>query len=277
MLAKILLDFKGGKKMRKSKRFASMPVFSLEEGLQIGSVRELVVDPAGKRIAALVIEQKGWFKEQRFIPYHKVHSVGDDAITIEKTSGVQKAAGLPDIVRLLKDKVKIIGAKIVAENGKVLGFIDEYYVEVDTGNITGFEFSGSLINNVMKGRAFIDISYVRTVGKEVIVVTNEAVNNVFKLNGGLQETFKNVRETTGHFWESTRQKTREFGSSVNKSIEKVKKEIKKIEEDEKDLFAEKDQESGKDTTNDKPEEYPGDARGDIKEAGQLKPPAPPLS
>jgi uncharacterized protein YrrD len=144
------LELKGGKKMRKSKRFASMPVFSLEEGLQIGSVKELVVDPAGKRIAALVIEQKGWFKEQRFIPYHKVHSVGDDAITIEKTSGVQKAAGLPDIVRLLKDKVKIIGAKIVAENGNVLGFIDEYYVEVDTGNITGLEFSGSFINNVMK-------------------------------------------------------------------------------------------------------------------------------
>ncbi|MFX4262860.1 PRC-barrel domain-containing protein [Pelotomaculum propionicicum] len=263
--------------MRKSKRFASMPVFSLEEGLQIGSVKELVVDPAGKRIAALVIEQKGWFKEQRFIPYHKVHSVGDDAITIEKTSGVQKAAGLPDIVKLLKDKVKIIGAKIVAENGNVLGFIDEYYVEVDTGNITGLEFSGSIINNVIKGRAFLDISYVRTVGKEVIVVINEAVDNVFKLDGGLQETIKNVRETTGHIWESTRQKTREFGSSVNKSIEKVKKEIKKIEEDEKDLFAEKDEESSKDTTNGKPEEYPGDARGDTKEAGQLKPPAPPLS
>lgn len=267
--------------MRKSKRFASMPVFSLEEGLQIGRVKELVVDPAGKRIAALVIEQKGWFKEQRFIPYHKVHSVGDDAITIEKTSGVQKAAGLPDIVRLLKDKVKIIGAKIVAENGNVLGFIDEYYVEVDTGNITGLEFSGSLINNVMKGRAFIDISYVRTVGREVIVVTNEAINNVFKLDGGLQETFKNVRETTGHFWESTRQKTREFGSSVNKSIEKVKREIKKIEEDEKDNFEEKDMESSKDLADGKPDQStPADQYTDQEEtgtAGRLKPPAPPLS
>ena len=223
--------------MRKSKRFASMPVFSLEEGLHIGSVKEIVVDPDGKKIAALIIEQKGWFKEQRFIPYHKVYSVGDDAITIEKTSGVQRAASLPDIVRLLKDKVKVIGSKIVTENGNLLGFIDEYYVEVETGNITGLEFSGSLINNVMKGRAFVDISYVRTIGREVIVVTNEALENVFKLDGGLQETFKNVRESTGHFWESTWQKTRDFSSSVNKSIDKVKKEIKKIEDEEnsKDL------------------------------------------
>lgn len=261
--------------MRKSKRFASMPVFSLEEGLHIGSVKELVLDPAGKRVAALVIEQKGWFKEQRFIPYHKVHSVGDDAITIEKTSGVQKAAGLPDIVKLLKDRVKIIGAKIVAENGNVLGFVDEYYIEVDTGNITGLEFSGSLINNMMKGRAFLDISYVRTVGREVIVVTNEAGENIFKLDGGLQETFKNVRETTGHLWESTRQKTRDFGSSVNKSIEKVKKEIKKIEDDEKDLF----EETAQDLKNNKTEEYfTGDQHADPEEtgaAGRDKPPAPP--
>ncbi|MDD4766583.1 MAG: PRC-barrel domain-containing protein [Desulfotomaculaceae bacterium] len=242
--------------MRKSKRFASMPVFSLEEGLQIGSVKEIVVDPAAKRIAALVIEQKGWFKEQRFIPYHKVHSVGDDAITIEKTSGVQRAAGLPDIVRLLKDKTKITGAKIVTESGNLLGFIDEYYVEVDTGNITGLEFSGNLINNVMKGRAFLDISYVRTIGREVVVVTNEAPENVFKLDGGLQETFKNVRESTGHFWESTRQKTRDFSGSVNKSIEKVKREIRKIEDDEKDLDAgierEKEQENSKDLKDGKP-------------------------
>lgn len=261
--------------MRKSKRFASMPVFSLEEGLHIGSVKELVLDPAGKRVAALVIEQKGWFKEQRFIPYHKVHSVGDDAITIEKTSGVQKAAGLPDIVKLLKDRVKIIGAKIVAENGNVLGFVDEYYIEVDTGNITGLEFSGSLINNMMKGRAFLDISYVRTVGREVIVVTNEAGENIFKLDGGLQETFKNVRETTGHLWESTRQKTRDFGSSVNKSIEKVKKEIKKIEDDEKDLF----EDTAQDLKNNKTEEYfTGDQHVDHEETGATgrdKPPAPP--
>ena len=122
--------------MRKSKRFASMPVFSLEEGLHIGNVKEIVINPNDKRVAALIIEQKGWFREQRFIPYHKVYSVGDDAVTIEKTSGMQRATGLPDIVKLLKDKIKIIGAKIATENGNLLGFIDEYYVEVETTSLS---------------------------------------------------------------------------------------------------------------------------------------------
>lgn len=212
--------------MRKSKRFESMPVISLEEGQQIGHVKNLVVDPAGKKVAALIIEQKGWFKEQRFIPYHKVKSAGSDAITIEKTTSVERSTALPDIVKLVREKVGIIGARLVAENGTLLGHVDEYYVDLATGTIAGLEFSGNLLNSFIKGRAFLDTIYVRTLGKEVVVITNEALENIFKLDGGLQETVKNIRESTGHLWENTVQKTKELGTTLNKSIEKVKKDIK---------------------------------------------------
>ncbi len=212
--------------MRKSKRFESMPVISLEEGQQIGHVKSLVVDPAGKKVAALIIEQKGWFKEQRFIPYHKVKSAGSDAITIEKTASVERAASLPEIVRLAREKVGVIGTRLVAENGTLLGNVDEYYVDLTTGTIAGLEFSGNLLNSFIKGRAFLDTIYVRTLGKEVVVITNEALDNIFKLDGGLQETVKNIRETTGHLWENTVQKTKDLGTTLNKSIEKVKKDIK---------------------------------------------------
>lgn len=213
--------------MRKSKKFASMPVISLEEGQQIGVVKELVVDPAGKRVAALIIDQKGWFREQRFIPYHKINSVGNDAITIEMTSGVERTASFPEIISLLKDRVEVVGARIVSESGSVMGFVDEYYVDTETGTIAGLEFSGNMLNSVVKGRAFLDINFVRTMGKEVVVVTNEGLENIYKLDGGLQETFKTFRDTTSHIWENTVQKTRELGASINKTLEKVKKDNKK--------------------------------------------------
>jgi len=60
----------------------------------------------------------------------------------------------------------------------------------------------------------------------VVVITNEALENIFKLDGGLQETVKNIRESTGQLWENTVQKTKELGTTLNKSIEKVKKDIK---------------------------------------------------
>ncbi|MCG9966829.1 PRC-barrel domain-containing protein [Pelotomaculum terephthalicicum JT] len=209
--------------MKKSKRFTSLSVISLEEGQQIGTVKGLIVDPASKKVAALIIEQKGWFKEQRFIPYHKVHSVGNDAITIEKNTCVEKAGSLSEIVKLLKDKIGVIGSKIVAENGTVLGYVDEFYVDLETGAITGLEFSGNLFNSVLKGHAFLDISHVRTLGKEVTIITDEGVDNIFKLEGGLQETVKNIRESTGQFWDTTVQKTKELSTSINKKVKKEKK------------------------------------------------------
>lgn len=212
--------------VRKSKKFASLPVISLEEGRQIGTVKGLLLDPAGKRVAALIIEQKGWFKEQRFVPYHKVHSVGENAVTVEKSSRADKAANLPEIVRLLKERVNLLGARIVAENGTLLGFVDEFYVDETTGTLTGLEFSGRLLDSVIKGRAFLDIAHVRTIGQEVVVITNEGVENVFKLDGGLQETFKEIVESTGHLWESTVQKTKELSANINKSLERVKREKK---------------------------------------------------
>jgi hypothetical protein len=53
----------------------------------------------------------------------------------------------------------------------------------------------------------------------VIVVTNEAINNVFKLDGGLQETFKMCGRPPPLLGEH-QAKNQEFGSSVNKSMKK---------------------------------------------------------
>ncbi|OPY58859.1 MAG: PRC-barrel domain protein [Pelotomaculum sp. PtaU1.Bin035] len=209
--------------MKRSRQITSLSVISLEEGQQIGTVKGLVVDPASKKLAALIIEQKGWFKEQRFIPYHKVHSVGNDAITVEKNSCVEKSGSLSDIVKLLKDKVGIIGSKMVAENGTVLGFVDEYCVDLATGAIAGLEFSGNLIDSVINGRAFLDIFFVRTLGKEVTIITSEGVENIFKMDGGLQETVKSLKESTGHILNSTIQKTKELGASINNKVWKDKK------------------------------------------------------
>ncbi|MCL6639008.1 MAG: PRC-barrel domain-containing protein [Firmicutes bacterium] len=212
--------------MRRSRELISLPVISLEEGRQLGFVKGLVVDPAEKKVAALAIEQKGLFKEQRFLPFAKIKSIGSDAVTVDRSTGAEKGAKLPDIVRLLKDRVEIHGAKLVAENGSALGFVDEYFVDEETGKIAGLEFAGNFIDSVIKGRAYLDAAFVRTIGKEVVVVAAGGSENVLKLDGGLQDTVKTIKDSTGQILENTFQKTKELGSNLNKSLEKVKREIK---------------------------------------------------
>jgi uncharacterized protein YrrD len=215
--------------MRKSKQFASMPVISLEEGQQIGIIKSLVVDPGLKRVAALMIEQKGWFSDQKFIPYSNVHSVGEDAVTVKHGTMVQRGGNLPEIISLTKNKVKVSGARIITQGGTVLGEADDYYVNLATGEMIGLEFSGNFINGLFGGKAFLDINHVLTIGKDMVICSDEALDEAVKLDGGLQEKLRGVKDSTSHLWESTVQKTRELGSNVNNSITKIKRGKKESE------------------------------------------------
>ena len=218
--------------MRKSKQFQGMNVVSLEEGQQIGAIGGLVINPAQKNVAALIIEQKGWFREQKFIPFSKVHSIGEDIITIDRINRAEKGTSLPEILKLFKDRVNVIGSRLVAENGTALGMVDEYYIDLQTGNIVGLEFSGGTVSNLFRGSAFLDINHVRTLGTRIIICNNSCLDSIVKMDGGLQEALRSFRDNTGQLLETTFQKTRGLGRSLNQSIEKIKKDRKENGKDE---------------------------------------------
>lgn len=211
--------------MRKSKKFIGMPVISLAEGQQLGTVKGLVVDPVQQKVAALIIEQKGWFSEQKFAPYGKVRSVGTDAITIDQSTMVEKGSSLPDILKLYKEKAAIIGYKVLVENGSQLGVVDEYFIDDLTGEIVGLELSGNFFNSLIMGKSFLDISYVKTIGKELVVTSAEAINSLVKIDGGLQDTVKQLKDSTSQMFESTLQKTKELGTKTKEISSKTAHEL----------------------------------------------------
>jgi hypothetical protein len=95
-------------------------------------------------------------------------------------------------------------------------------VDLEAGDIVGLEFSGGFLDSVISGRAFLDTTFVRTIGKEVIVTSNEALANVIKIEGGLAESLRQLQKSTSQAWDTTRQKTRELGEAINRSLERVR-------------------------------------------------------
>lgn len=209
--------------MRKSKQFPGLPVVSLAEGRQIGTVKDLVINPSTRAVAALIIETGAWRKEQRFIPYQRIHSVGDDAITIHRSSNVEKGTSLPEIMQLLKERVTLTGSRLLTPGGQVLGRVEEYYVDVKSGQIVGLEISGGQLGSLLKGRAFLDSNLVETIGPRLIICREEARENMIKIDGGLAENLQQWRESGGRLWESTRQASSRLGSSLEKSLEKARR------------------------------------------------------
>jgi len=192
-----------------------MPIVSLEEGIQIGTVKGLVIDSMKMEVCAIVLEQRRWLREQRIIPYSKIRSVGNDAITIDQSSNAQKPFNFPEILKLIKEKSDPIGTKVVAENGTILGIVDEYYIDESTGKITSLEISGKLLEGFFKGKALLATDHIRTMGREVIVVREGAEKELKKIDGGIQDKLNNFKE-----------KTKEVGKTIKEKYEK-KSELSK--------------------------------------------------
>ncbi len=205
--------------MKKSRKFISMPVISLEDGQEIGQIRGLVINPSLKSVSALLVEQRKWFKDQKIIPFQKIRSIGDDAITIEKNSTMQKPANLPEIFSLVKDKIDLIGAKVIAENGTTLGYVDEYFIELETGKITLLEVSGNFMDAFLKGKAHLSMDQIMKIGKNVLVAVEGAEIHLKPTEKGLQETLRNFKESSTQFLGNTWEKTVDLSKNLSKKIE----------------------------------------------------------
>jgi uncharacterized protein YrrD len=210
--------------VRKSKELLGMPVVSLEEGLRVGRVTGLVVDPAAKTVAALIVEKGGLFREQRFIPFPQVYSIGANAVTLHRSQQAAKGASLPEILRLFKEKIAVTGAKVVAENGAILGHVTEYFVDTVTGAITGLEIAPAKPAFV-QGVAHLDSGFIRTIGKEIIVVTDEASRSLTPVDGGLK---KRASQT----WEEVKSKSQQFSESISTKIKNLRHSAQKPSEGE---------------------------------------------
>ena len=189
--------------MKPSRKYLSLPIISLQEGQQIGYVKSLILNAGTKALAAIVVDTKGFFKDQRIIPYSKVVSVGEDAITIDKESHVEKTSSLPELLDLVKEKLTIIGTKMVTETGKTLGIAEEYYVDPETGKITHIEISGGKIEGFLSGKAWISAEYITTIGHDVIISQKGSENSLTVADKGLSDSFKNLMHSTSHLASET--------------------------------------------------------------------------
>lgn len=194
--------------MRKSSQLLGLPVISLEEGVRVGRIKGLILNPATKTLAAVVVEGGRLVREQKFIPFAKVHSMGVNAITISRGQSAQKTASLPEIMQLWKDRTPLIGARVVTESGNILGRVTDYGVDPTTGSLVGIEMASSLWASSLKGRSWLPASTLRTLGKKIIVATDQAQQELTALNDGLEQRARRLTDKLKNYSIQRRGKTR---------------------------------------------------------------------
>ena len=152
--------------MKKSVDILGLPVISISEGLELGTAKSLVINPAQGAVAALVIDDGKWYLGAKLLPFTAIAGLGESAITVESASNVVPVSGAPDLEKLLSAGVTVIGAKVLTKTGRIQGKITEIAVDA-AGKIVSCE-----IEEADGGIAHIPTQRVFTFAKDVVIVAD---------------------------------------------------------------------------------------------------------
>jgi sporulation protein YlmC with PRC-barrel domain len=154
--------------MRSLDELIGLPLVLLDQGLQIGRLRGVEIDPAAGRIRYLRFDGDHGHRDG-IVPWEAIRAIGVDAITVESESRILNDVPPPERPNLTPH----VGDRpVVTESGSRVGTIHSYQVDEATGEIVGY--------CVRTGRGFLsrftghDVELpptaIRTFGRDAIIV-----------------------------------------------------------------------------------------------------------
>jgi len=154
--------------MKTTKEIIGLRVISISDGTQIGVVKDLVLNPQGKSLDFMIIDQPSDYFGAKVISFTDILGIGEFAITIPHQGVIQDVAQNTEIQNLLKQDIRVIGTKVLTKKGQLIGDVKEIIINEDTGHIASclYELEGQMQE--------IEAKKIITLGKELLIIEGES-------------------------------------------------------------------------------------------------------
>lgn len=107
--------------MKSNTQVIGLPVISIQNGVQLGQVKSLVVNPEKGTIDFLIVDQENWEISMKAIPFRHIIGIGEFAVTVEEEKAVLDLNVIPIANELVNKKIAIKQAKVMTRKGQLLG------------------------------------------------------------------------------------------------------------------------------------------------------------
>lgn len=151
--------------MKKSADILRLPVISISEGKQVGTVKDLVIDASQGAVVALVVDDGSWYLGAKVLPFNAITGLGESAVTVESTSNLIPVSTLPRIEQLMAAGVKVIGTRTLTRAGQMGGKVVEISID-ENGRINTCEVEESIGERIL-----ISVQQIVTFGKDVLIIS----------------------------------------------------------------------------------------------------------
>jgi len=172
----------------KASELIGRSVVAREGGKEVGKVKDLVVDQAGKQVLGFIVSE-GLIRRTKVARWAALQAVGPDSIVIDSPLSVVEASEVAEIKAVLDRGTNIRGLRVQTTAGKELGKVEDFQLHETSGALEGFELSGGLLSDTFGGRSFLPMPLTIELGKDVAFVDPE-VEATLQQSGGIKGAFK---------------------------------------------------------------------------------------
>lgn len=157
--------------MRKAMDVIGLPILSLSSGKQLGQIRDILCDEEW-RVLGFLVKEENWFQEGSFVPWDKLHAVGEDCLTITDDHAISSLHTLPQdsTICFLSGPHKIKGKTVFTVSGEQMGKVEDVYFSANWEKLMGYELSNGWIADVLEGRRRLPAAPTVVIGKEHVIV-----------------------------------------------------------------------------------------------------------
>lgn len=165
------------------------PVISITEGIELGTVSDIIIDGENKKVIALgITKDKLFYKALRVIPFEKISSINEDNILVMSSKDIisYKDFNL-DLEKILQDRINILNT-ICLSGGKKCGTVTEYTID-EQGNILNCKIIYAKTVNVQDINIFAkDYTIMKNTNNTEVISTKKIDNTITKQNESIQKT-----------------------------------------------------------------------------------------
>lgn len=164
------------------------PVISITEGIELGTVSDIIIDGENKKVIALgITKDKLFYKALRVIPFEKISSINEDNILVMSSKDIisYKDFNL-DLEKILQDRINILNT-ICLSGGKKCGTVTEYTID-EQGNILNCKIICEKTVNVKDINIFAkDYTIIKNTDNTEVISTKKIDNVITKQDEPIQK------------------------------------------------------------------------------------------
>lgn len=177
--------------MRKVSSIVGLPVIASADGVNMGTVTEVVVDLSKGAIMGMVV---GTQPAEKAVMAEEIAVIGPDAIMIGDRSKMLPIGEVPDLSakrRAASDKPIVVMTK----SGTRLGTLAEVHVDTTTHQVIQYDVSGGPVRDLTDGTLALPVVDNVVHGPDTVIIPDALITSLEEQVGGLRGTWASVSKT----------------------------------------------------------------------------------